>query len=70
MVKHRTVMSLDSVDLLFDNQYGAKESDHWLAWMPPEMLISYMKRSSQFQRIGSRVTATMLYDKYSQAHAE
>jgi hypothetical protein len=78
MVKHRTVVSLDnlqffvakkeqfdSVDLLLDNHYGAKESDHWLAWIPPEMLISYVKRSSQFQRIGSRIAATMQYDKYN-----
>jgi hypothetical protein len=61
MAKHRTVMSLDnlqcivvkkeqfdSVDLLLDSQYGAKESNYWLAWIPPEMLISYVKHSSQF----------------------
>jgi hypothetical protein len=29
------------------------------------MLISYVKRSSQFQRIGSRIAATMQYDKYN-----
>lgn len=78
MVKHRTVVSLDnvqffvakkekfdSVDLLLDNHYGAKESDHWLTWIPPEMLINYVKRSDQFQRIGDRIAATMLYDKYN-----
>ncbi|KAF1800090.1 golgi-body localization protein domain-containing protein [Mucor lusitanicus] len=78
MVKHRTVVSLDnvqffvakkeqfdSVDLLLDNHYGAKESDHWLAWIPPEMLISYVKRSDKFQRIGDRIAATLQYDKYN-----
>lgn len=78
MVKHRTVVSLDnvqffvakkeqfdSVDLLLDNHYGAKESDHWLAWIPPEMLISYVKSSDKFQRIGNRIAATLLYDKYN-----
>lgn len=78
MVKHRTVVSLDnvqffvakkeqfdSVDLLLDNHYGAKESDHWLAWIPPEMLISYVKSSDKFQRIGDRIAATLLYDKYN-----
>jgi hypothetical protein len=78
MVKHRTVVSLDnvqffvakkeqfdSVDLLLDNHYGAKESDHWLAWIPPEMLISYVKRSDKFQRIGERIAATLQYDKYN-----
>ncbi|KAI8059019.1 golgi-body localization protein domain-containing protein [Gilbertella persicaria] len=78
MVKHRTIVSLDnvqffvakkeqfdSVDLLLDNHYGAKESDHWLTWIPPEMLISYVKGSDQFQRIGDRIEATMQYDKYN-----
>ncbi|GAN03499.1 conserved hypothetical protein [Mucor ambiguus] len=78
MVKHRTVVSLDnvqffvakkeqfdSVDLLLDNHYGAKESDHWLAWIPPEMLINYVKRSDKFQRIGDRIAATLQYDKYN-----
>ncbi|KAI8057401.1 golgi-body localization protein domain-containing protein [Thamnidium elegans] len=78
MVKHRTVVSLDnlqifvakkeqfdSVDLLLDNHYGAKESDHWLAWIPPEMLISYVKHSDKFQRIGDRISATLQYDKYN-----
>lgn len=78
MVKHRTVVSLDnvqffvakkeqfdSVDLLLDNHYGAKESDHWLAWIPPEMLINYVKHSDKFQRIGDRIAATLQYDKYN-----
>lgn len=78
MVKHRTVVSLDnvqffvakkeqfdSVDLLLDNHYGAKESDHWLAWIPPEMLINYVKGSDKFQRIGERIAATLQYDKYN-----
>lgn len=78
MVKHRTIVSLDnvqffvakkeqfdSVDLLLDNHYGAKESDHWLAWIPPEMLIRYVKRSDKFQRIGERIAATLQYDKYN-----
>lgn len=78
IVKHRTVVSLDnlqfyvakkeqfdSVDLLLDNHYGAKESDHWLAWIPPEMMISYVKRSDQFQRIGDRIAATLQYEKYN-----
>ncbi|KAI8387519.1 golgi-body localization protein domain-containing protein [Blakeslea trispora] len=76
MVKHRTVVSLqnvqffvakkeqfDSVDLLLDNHYGAKDSDHWLTWIPPEMLISYAKGFEQFQRIGNRIEATLQYDK-------
>ncbi|KAI8363826.1 golgi-body localization protein domain-containing protein [Choanephora cucurbitarum] len=78
MVKHRTVVSLqnvqffvakkeqfDSVDLLLDNHYGAKDSDHWLTWIPPEMLISYAKGFEQFQRIGDRIEATLQYDKYN-----
>ncbi|KAI8985971.1 golgi-body localization protein domain-containing protein [Pilobolus umbonatus] len=78
MIKHRTIVSLDnvqffvakkeqfdSVDLLLDNHYGAKESDHWLAWIPPEMLINYVKQSEQFQRIGTRTSATVQYDKYN-----
>ncbi|KAI9472413.1 MAG: golgi-body localization protein domain-containing protein [Benjaminiella poitrasii] len=78
MVKHRTIVSLDnlqffvakkeqfdSVDLLLDNHYGAKESDHWLAWIPPEMLINYVKSSDKFQRIGERIAATLQYDKYN-----
>jgi hypothetical protein len=79
LVKHRTIVSLDnlqffvakkeqfdSVDLLLDNHYGAKESDHWLAWIPPEMLINYVKSSDKFQRIGDRIAATLQYDKYNQ----
>ncbi|RCI07326.1 hypothetical protein CU098_003728 [Rhizopus stolonifer] len=78
-VKHRTIASLDklqffvakkeqfdSVDLLLDNHYGARESDHWLAWIPPETLISYVNTSDQFQRIGDRISATLQYDKYNQ----
>ncbi|KAI9257424.1 golgi-body localization protein domain-containing protein [Sporodiniella umbellata] len=78
-VKHRTIASLDklqffvakkeqfdSVDLLLDNHYGAKENDHWLAWIPPEALISSVNVSDQFQRIGDRISATLQYDKYNQ----
>ncbi|KAI7900356.1 golgi-body localization protein domain-containing protein [Cokeromyces recurvatus] len=78
IVKHRTIVSLDnlqffvakkeqfdSVDLLLDNHYGAKESDNWLAWIPPEMLINYVKSSDKFQRIGDQIAATLQYDKYN-----
>ncbi|KAG0168982.1 hypothetical protein DFQ28_005286 [Apophysomyces sp. BC1034] len=78
LVKNRTIVSIDnaqffvakkeqfdSVDLLLDNHYGAKENDHWLAWIPPEMLINYVKRSDKFQRVGNRLAATVQYDKYN-----
>ncbi|KAF7722203.1 hypothetical protein EC973_003557 [Apophysomyces ossiformis] len=78
LVKNRTIVSIenaqffvakkeqfDSVDLLLDNHYGAKENEHWLAWIPPEMLINYVKRSDKFQRVGNRLAATIQYDKYN-----
>ncbi|KAI9488532.1 golgi-body localization protein domain-containing protein [Zychaea mexicana] len=79
LVKNRTIVSLDNsqvfvakkerfdtVDLLFDNHYGAKHTDRWLAWVPPEMLIKYDNKSSQFQRVAKRLAATVQYDKYNQ----
>ncbi|KAI9315392.1 golgi-body localization protein domain-containing protein [Dichotomocladium elegans] len=79
LVKQRTIVSIensqfyvakkerfDSVDLLLDNHYGAEQSDRWLAWIPPEMLINYVKGTDQFQRIGHRLAASMQYDKYNQ----
>ncbi|KAI9263182.1 golgi-body localization protein domain-containing protein [Phascolomyces articulosus] len=79
LVKNRTIVSLDNsqvfvakkerfdtVDLLFDNHYGAKQTDRWLAWVPPEMLINYIKRSDKFQRVAHRLASTVQYDKYNQ----
>ncbi|KAI8074507.1 golgi-body localization protein domain-containing protein [Gongronella butleri] len=78
LVKNRTVVSLnntqffvakkeqfDTVDLLLDNHYGAKGHEHWLAWVPAEMLIRYVKRSDKFQRVGTRVSPTILIDRYN-----
>ncbi|KAG2223866.1 hypothetical protein INT45_012739, partial [Circinella minor] len=79
LVKNRTIVSLDNsqvfvakkeqfdtVDLLFDNHYGAKQTDRWLAWVPPEMLIKYIKRSDKFQRVAYRLASTVQYDKYNE----
>ncbi|KAI8378002.1 golgi-body localization protein domain-containing protein [Radiomyces spectabilis] len=78
VVKSRTIVSMenaqifvakkehfDSVDLLLDNHYGAKENDHWLAWVPPEMLLHYVKQSDKFQRVAKQLQATFQYDKYN-----
>ncbi|ORY92172.1 golgi-body localization protein domain-domain-containing protein [Syncephalastrum racemosum] len=79
LVKNRTIVSVDnsqffvakkeqfdSVDLLLDNHYGAKQTDRWLAWIPPEMLINYVRQSDRFQRVAYRLASTMQYDKYNQ----
>ncbi|KAI7866156.1 golgi-body localization protein domain-containing protein [Spinellus fusiger] len=78
LVKSRTIVSIDNtqffvakkehfdtVDLLLDNHYGAGGSDHWLAWIPPEILVSYVKQSDKFQRVGNRLMATVQYDKHN-----
>ncbi|KAL0080005.1 golgi-body localization protein domain-containing protein [Phycomyces blakesleeanus] len=78
LVKDRTIVSIDNaqffvakkeqfetVDLLLDNHYGAKDNEHWLTWIPSEMLINYVKLSDKFQRVGTKLTATIQYDKYN-----
>lgn len=78
VVKNRTLFSVDNiqffvakkahfdtVDLLFDNHYGARGNEHWLTWIPLEMLINYTKRSDKFQRVADRATASMQYDTYN-----
>ncbi|KAI8100069.1 golgi-body localization protein domain-containing protein [Halteromyces radiatus] len=78
LVKNRTIVSLDNtqffvakkeqfdtVDLLLDNHYGAKGHEHWLTWIPSEMLISYVKRSDKFQRVGTQLSPTIQIDKYN-----
>ncbi|KAH8550740.1 golgi-body localization protein domain-containing protein [Umbelopsis sp. PMI_123] len=78
IVKNRTLFSVDNiqffvakkehfdtVDLLFDNHYGARGNEHWLTWIPLEMLINYTKRSDKFQRVADRAAATMQYDTFN-----
>jgi Golgi-body localisation protein domain/RNA pol II promoter Fmp27 protein domain len=78
IVKSRTIFSVDNiqffvakkehfdtVDLLFDNHYGARGNEHWLTWIPLEMLINYTKRSDKFQRVADRAAATMQYDTFN-----
>ncbi|KAM3584683.1 Protein SABRE [Umbelopsis sp. WA50703] len=78
VVKNRTLFSVDNiqffvakkahfdtVDLLFDNHYGARGNEHWLTWIPLEMLINYTKRSDKFQRVADRAAASMQYDTYN-----
>jgi hypothetical protein len=78
LVKNRTIVSLDntqffvakkeqfdSVDLLLDNHYGAKGHEHWLTWIPSEMLINYVKRSDQFQRVGTQLSPTIQIDRHN-----
>ncbi|KAG2176544.1 hypothetical protein INT44_007207 [Umbelopsis vinacea] len=78
IVKSRTIFSVDNiqffvakkehfdtVDLLFDNHYGARGNEHWLTWIPLEMLINYTKRSDKFQRVAERAAATMQYDTFN-----
>jgi hypothetical protein len=78
IVKTRTLFSVDNVqffvakkehfdtvDLLFDNHYGARGNEHWLTWIPLEMLINYTKRSDKFQRVADRAAASMQYDTFN-----
>lgn len=78
IVKNRTLFSVDNVqffvakkehfdtvDLLFDNHYGALGNEHWLTWIPLEMLINYTKRSDKFQRVADRTAASMQYDTFN-----
>ncbi|KAI9308972.1 golgi-body localization protein domain-containing protein [Cunninghamella echinulata] len=78
LVKNRTIISFDNtqffvakkekfdtVDLLFDNHYGAKGHEHWLTWIPSEMLISYVKKSDKFQRVGTQLSPTIQIDRYN-----
>ncbi|ORX48202.1 hypothetical protein DM01DRAFT_1385528 [Hesseltinella vesiculosa] len=79
LIKNRTIVSLnntqffvakkeqfDTVDLLLDNHYGAKGHEHWLAWIPAEMVIRYVRRSDKFQRVGTHVSPTILIDRYNE----
>ncbi|CAO3578004.1 unnamed protein product [Absidia cylindrospora] len=78
LVKDRTIVSLDNtqffvakkeqfdtVDLLLDNHYGAKGHEHWLTWIPSEMLISYVRLSDKFQRVGTQLSPTIQIDQYN-----
>ncbi|KAI8337476.1 golgi-body localization protein domain-containing protein [Chlamydoabsidia padenii] len=78
LVKNRTIVSLDNtqffvakkeqfdtVDLLLDNHYGAKGHEHWLTWIPSEMLIDYVKRSDKFQRVGTQLSPTIQIDRHN-----